>query len=149
VIKRTGVATILLGCLFWLQGSSAQATPYQRYQNGACVGLTCAIDFPKAPAGKRLVIQNASCYLRVSNSADIYALQLLILNNADTLISAQTFTPQFVDSITTPSERVYSGTHSIFAFANAGQRFQVYAELKAGSFSQLACHISGDMQNAP
>ena len=76
-------------------------------------------------------------------------MQLLIVNNAGGLISALTLTPQFVDSITTPSERVYSASHSIFAFANAGQHFQAYAELKLGAFSQFACHISGDLQNVP
>jgi len=148
-IKRTGVLTILLGCFFWLQGSSAQAAPYQRYLNGSCAGFVCQIDFPKVQADKRLVISNASCYLRVSNSADILAMQLLIVNNSGTLISTLTLTPQFVDSITTPSERVYSASHSIFAFANANQHFRAYAELKQGSFAQFACHISGDLQNVP
>ena len=148
-IMRIGVVTILVGCFFWLQGSSAQAAPYQRYQNGSCGSLVCAIDFPKVPAGKRLVLSNTSCYLRVSNAADLLAMQLFVLNNVGGFVSAQTLTPQFVDSITTPAERVYSATHVVFAFANAGQRFQAYTELKQGTFAQLACHISGDLQDVP
>jgi hypothetical protein len=64
-------------------------------------------------------------------------------------VTVITLLPKYVDGISTTAEAVFSANHSIFAFANAGQRFRVYAGLQKGTISQLACSISGQMENVP
>jgi hypothetical protein len=139
----------LVGCLSWLPYSStADAAPFQQYKNGVCgASLICTIDFPVVQAGQRLEITNASCYLRVSGTHELYAMQLFVAEGTNTR-SALTLQPKNVD-VVSPFEAVYSASHPIFAFANAGQRLRAFVELKKGTFSQLACHISGRLQNLP
>ena len=149
MISRSTVFA-LLGCAACISlSSAAQAARFQQYLNGACVGLVCTINFSVVPAGKTLDVSNFSCYLRVSGvdsgKSDVFALQLLQIKAGGGIGNAVTADLQFVDSITTPSERVYQSNNTIFAFATAGQRFRAYAELKAGTFSQFACHISGQL----
>jgi hypothetical protein len=146
--KARALFSTLLGCISWLPlASAAEAAPFQRYLNGVCPGsLLCTIDFPTVQAGKRLEITNVSCYARVSGNHNFYALQLLVFEGG-AIRSALTLRPRYVDDVTTPFQSVYSANHSIFAFANAGQRFQAYAELEEGTFSQFACSISGQMEN--
>ncbi|MPZ58095.1 MAG: hypothetical protein GEU91_16690 [Rhizobiales bacterium] len=142
-IARVRFAGALLACLFWLPvASAAQAAPFQDYRNGACGSGICNINFAPVPSGRRLDISNVSCYLRVSQDADVYALQLLVAQGAN-ISSAVTVVPQFVDSVAGIGDRVYSADHHIFAFANAGQRFRIYAELKGGVYRQLACTSAG------
>jgi hypothetical protein len=137
----------LLGLALLPLSSVAEAAPFQLYKNGTCTpSLICTIDFPAVPANKRLEITNASCYLRVNGNHDLAAMQLLVMQG--TIVrSAVTLVPSRVDNIGGPTPAMYGASHSIFAFANGGQRFRAYAELAQGTFGQFACHISGQMQN--
>jgi hypothetical protein len=123
--------------------SVAEAVPYQLYKNGNCSSLVCNIDFPVVPANRRLEISNVSCYVRTSSDLELYAMQLLVMQGGVTR-SAVTLAPVFLSSIGT-TETVFSANHTIFAVGRTGQRFRAYTELKAGSFKQYACHISGEM----
>ncbi|MCI0465489.1 MAG: hypothetical protein L0Y57_00535 [Beijerinckiaceae bacterium] len=148
-LKARVLFLALLVCLSWLHFSSAaEAAPFQQYKNGVCTtGPICTIDFAVVPSGKRLEITNASCYLRASVDLQLHAMQFLVLEGT-AIRSALTLLPKFVDdiSLSVPVQTVYSANHSIFAFANAGQRFQAYVELKHGTYSQFACHISGQLR---
>jgi hypothetical protein len=147
-MKAKILLTALVGCLGWLPlSSAAEAAPFQRYLNGVCNSLVCTIDFPVVQAGKRLDITSSSCYLRATNDRDLLAMQLLVMEDTATR-SAVTLNPSLSESLVTSQETVFSTNDSIFAFANAGQRFRAYAELKKGIFKQFACHISGQLQNA-
>jgi hypothetical protein len=136
------------GCLSWLPlASAAEAVPFQQYKNGACTSsLTCTVEFNLVPGGRRLDVTNVSCYLRAGGTVELLAMQLLVTEGGATR-SAVTLVPAFVDTTGTQDEWVYSANATIFAFAKAGQRFLAYAELKKGTFSQFACHISGQFQN--
>ena len=43
---------------------------------------------------------------------------------------------------------MFAANNAISAFAGAQQRMQAYVEIADGSFSQVACHISGDLVKA-
>jgi hypothetical protein len=75
-------------------------------------------------------------------------MQLLVIQPGG-LGSAPTLVPQPVDSISATSDLVLAANHTVSAFANPGNRFRAYAELKAGSFKQFACHISGELLTLP
>ena len=127
------------------------AKPFQQYLNGACGATVCTINFAKVPAGQRLEISNVSCYLRLKfderGNAKIRAAQFLILGaNPNNIVSANTIVPAYVAS--QGGEDVFSANHTVRSFANPQQRFQAYVEINNGSFSQVACHISGDMNKA-
>ena len=144
-------AFALLGCAAFISlSSAAQAGRFQQYLNGACGGINvCTINFAAVPAGKTLDVSNFSCYLRVSGAADVYALQLLQIRAGGSIGNAVTADLHQVDTIVgPPAQRVYQSNDTVFAFATAGQRFRAYAELRAGTFSQFACHISGQLQLA-
>ncbi|HET6376220.1 MAG TPA: hypothetical protein VFF88_09235 [Methylocella sp.] len=148
-MKATALFSALLGCLSVLPlSSAAEAAPFQQYKNGACSASSkiCTIDFAVVPAGKRLDIIDASCYLRVSGAHELYAMQFLVMQGTATQ-SALTLQPQYIDDVTMPFESVYSANHSTIAFANAGQRLRAYVELSKGTYSQFACHISGQLQS--
>jgi hypothetical protein len=148
-MKSRALFSALLGCLAWLPLSSAEAVPFQQYRNGTCASaLICTIDFPVLLANRRLDITNVSCYLRTSGNHEFKAMQLLVMQAAATR-SALTLAPSLVDLTSNPFEAVYAANHPIVAYAGAGQRFQVYAELHRGTFSQFACHISGQLQVVP
>lgn len=145
-ILSRSVLFALLGCIAGFSlSSAAQAARFQQYLNGACAGLVCKINFLVVPAGKVLDVTNFSCYLRVSDSSEIYALQLLVIGPGGGILNAVTADLNFVDLISSGTQYVYQSNDTIFAFATAGQRFQAYAQLKAGTFSQFACHISGQL----
>jgi len=148
-LKARALISALLGCLGWLPFSSvAEAAPFQQYRNGVCASNSiCTIDFGLVPAGGRLDITNVSCYLRTSGTVELSAVQILVVRGMVTQ-SALTIVPEFVDTLGVPFESVFSANHPIFAFATAGQRFRAFAELKKGTFSQFACHISGQLQSS-
>jgi hypothetical protein len=127
----------------------ASAKPFQQYLNGACGPTICKIDFVKVPVGQRLEVSNASCYLRLkgtaTTSAEIFALQLLVVGaNPANVLSAVTMAPRGIGS-NDPDENVFSNDDAMFAFANAQQHFQAFVQISGGSFSQVACHISGNL----
>jgi hypothetical protein len=147
-MKAAALCLTLLG-LGWLPlSSAAEAAPFQQYRNAVCTAsLICSIDFPVVQAGKRLEISNVSCYLRTSGTVEVFAMQFLV-NEGATTKSALSLAPSFVDTTGVPFESVFSTNQSVFVFANAGQRLRAYVELKKGTFSQFACHISGQLQTA-
>jgi hypothetical protein len=148
-INARALFSALMGCLAWLPFSSAaEAAPFQQYRNGVCAASICNIDFVVVPAGRRLDISNVSCYLRASGDRDISAMQLLVMQGAATR-SAVSLVPEHVDDMGSPFQSVYSANHTIFTYATAGQRFRAYTELKKGTFSQFACHISGQIHIVP
>ena len=105
------------------------------------------------PAGQRLTLNNVSCYLRLSPGpiaflSEIRAAQLIVIGGSPSrAVSAVTLVPQLVDR-SSQEERVFSANHAISASASAEQRFQAYVELFAGGFSQVACHVSGELAKA-
>lgn len=126
----------------------ASARPFQQYLNGVCGAKICKINFIKVPVGSRLDVKNVSCFISVGGPAQLRAAQLLVLGaTPGNLVSAVTLVPLSLGRALT--DFIYSANHSISAFASAQQRFQAYVEITAGTFSQVACHISGDMITAP
>jgi hypothetical protein len=130
----------------------ASARPFQQYLNGTCSGTICKISFVKVPAGQRLDVRNASCYLRLGRlpgggDPQVHAMQWLILGaNSATVASAVTMVPMKVGQ---PGIEIsYAAEHSLYSFAGAQQRFQAYAKISGSMFSQFACHISGDLVKA-
>ena len=147
-LLRMAATLLALGAF----AAPASAKPFQQYLNGACAGKLCRINFAKVPAGQRLTVSNISCYWRLANAQNgfapqIRAAQMLVIGaTANDVLNAVTLVPeQFARA---GVESVYSADHSVFAFANADQRLQAYVELSIGKFSQVACHISGDMAKA-
>ena len=149
-LLRSAAALLVLAAF----AAPASATPFQQYLKGECVGFTCAATFAVVPAGRRLEIDNVSCYVRIKGTAavegQIRALQLLVLGSNLSAFHAVTLVPKFVGGGTVAGARegVYSANHSIFAFASGTQRFQAYVDLGLGVLSQFDCHISGDMVKA-
>jgi len=144
----------LAGWLVVSMCGNAQAADYQKYQNGACVaGSLCNINFPVVPAGKTLRLSNLSCYLRFNVVNDLYGAQLLLLNASGGVIMA--VTPQFAKlgtvTVNANSEYVLVSNETIRVMSVAGQRFRAFVEVRncvsgtAGTVSQYACHISGDV----
>jgi hypothetical protein len=142
---RSAAALLALATL----AAPASARPFQHYLNGACAGLVCKINFGVVPAGQRLDVKNASCYVRLDRlpgggDPQVRAMQLLILGrNPATVASAVTMVPALVGK---PGiELVFAAEQSLSSFALAQQRFQAYVEISGSKFSQFACHISGDL----
>lgn len=104
-VKGRALVPALLGCLLWLPlPSPAEAAPFQQYKNGVCTSSSiCTIDFAVVPAGRRLEITNASCYLRTSLTNELSAMQFLVIEGTATR-SALTLVPSFVDTISVPGE---------------------------------------------
>jgi hypothetical protein len=150
-IAKWAAASLLIAAAF---GTPAHAKPFQQYLNGVCGGTAtlCKINFVKVPAGQRMTINNMSCYMRLTNGANgfapaIRAAQILVLGvNPANVRNAVTLVPQPVGKA--GAETVFSANHTVSAFANANERMQAYVELSIGSFSQVACHISGDVSKA-
>ena len=147
---RSAAALLALVAL----AAPASARPFQQYLNGVCGASAkiCRINFIKIPAGSRLDVKNVSCYIRLAlesgRGTQIRASQLLVLGaTPSTVVSAVTLVPARVGQ--TATDVAYSANHLISAFAGAQQRFQAYVEISGGTFSQVACHISGDMMTAP
>lgn len=148
-LLRSAAALLALATL----AAPASAKPFQQYLNGVCGASAkiCKIDFFTVPAGSRLDVKNVSCYIRLAlesgRGTQIRASQLLVLGaNPVNVVNAVTLVPVLVGQPAT--DDVYSASHPISAFAGAQQRFQAYVELDAGTFSQVACHISGDLVKA-
>jgi hypothetical protein len=147
--KTTLFAALSFGAIAALS-SGAEAANFQKYLNGVCGPVAvCTIDFPVVPAGKTLEISDASCYLRTSDDANFYAMQILVMKGT-TVASALTLGPftRLFGQLASPSEsvNVYQVNNPIFAFATAGQRFQAYTEIRGGQYKQFACHISGQLK---
>lgn len=136
-------ALLALGTLV----APSSARPFEQYLNGACGAKICTINFAKVPAGQRLEVTNVSCYIRlkaVPGRPSIRAVQLLVLGaNSNNAVSATTVVPFFTSD--DGFEVVHSANQIVTAFANAQQRFQAYVEISSGVFSQVACHIGGDL----
>jgi hypothetical protein len=126
----------------------ASARPFQQYLNGVCGPKICRINFIKVPAGSRLDVKNVSCFISVGGPAQLRASQLLVLGaTPGSVVNAVTLAPLPQGRALT--DYIFSANHPISAFASAQQRFQAYVEIAAGTFSQVACHISGDMVTVP
>lgn len=124
--------------------NAATSVPYQRSDIGNCgLVLTCTIDFPVVPAGKRLEITNTSCYVFTTFNSRFYALQLLVVTPGGVNLNAVTPSARFTDLDFDSNYRHYTANSKIFAFATGGQHFQAFAQLSAGTFRALVCHISG------
>jgi hypothetical protein len=147
-LLRCAAALLALGTL----AAPSSAKPFQQYLNGACRGTLCKINFAKVPAGQRLTIINASCYIRLARTStglqpEIRAAQLLVLGaDPATIVSAVTIVPEVVGR--SNNEFAFSANHPMTAFAGPQQRMQAYVDIFLGSFSQVACHISGDLAKA-
>jgi hypothetical protein len=129
--------------------SGAEAAKFQQYKNGVCGPVAvCTIDFGVVPAGKTLEISDASCYLRTTEDANFFAMQLLVMNGATTT-SALTLGPftRLFGQLAAPGDsvNVYQVNSPVYAFATAGQRFRGYAEIRGGQYRQFACHVSGQL----
>lgn len=140
-------AAALLALFTLAAPASALTVPFQQYQNGTCSGTLCRINFWKVQPGWRLEIENVSCYVRVKYGPNTFpivrAAQMLVVGaNLTTVLNAVTLAPASLGQNDT--EKIYSANHAISAFASPGQRFQAYVEIDRGSFSQVACHISGE-----
>jgi len=128
----------------------ASARPFQQYLNGACTGNLCKINFAAVPAGHRMDIKNASCYLRLNQvvapkTPQIRAMQILVLGaGSPNVVSAVTMAPSLTG--TAGIEFMYSAAQPLASFAGPQQRFQAYVEIRQATFSQFACHISGDLE---
>jgi hypothetical protein len=147
---RSALAVLALATL---AATPASARPFQQYLNGACTGKKiCKINFAQVPTGQRLLVNNASCYVRMgrdpgSNNTALRATQILVVGpNTNNVLSAVTLLP--IPFSQTEKEVVFAANSAISAFANAQQRMQAYVEIDEGSFSQVACHISGDLAKA-
>lgn len=142
----------LAGLLAFAAFAPASAAPFQQYLNGTCTGLTCKIDFRTVPAGKRLVVDNVSCYVRLKDDNGSFApnikfQQVLVVGaNPNKILNALTMAPIYVSRI--DDETVYSANHAVTAFANANQHFQAVMEIDRGEYAQFACHVSGETTNA-
>lgn len=141
--RSAWVATLVLG--LGLSATASQAAPYQKYLNGTRPNPICNIDFPVVPAGKTLTITNVSCYIRQTNAADFYASQLLVIGTGGGITHAVTLNNNRTEFISGSNEEVRQSNDQILAFARAGQRFRAYVERRNGAFSQVACHISGEL----
>lgn len=123
-------------------------TPFQQYAfRDPCPSNPCAVDFATVPAGSRLIITNTSCYIKTDSKTDteVDALQLLVSNKNEKILTASTLAPFLVSS--TSTSLVFSANHPVAVFANAGQHFQAFLSLTSSTPVPLfACHISGQLQ---
>jgi hypothetical protein len=148
LLLRAAAALLAIGTLT----APASASPFQQYLNGACKGTLCKINFLKIPAGRQLSVNNASCYIRLGlgaggRSPEMKATQFLVLGaDPKTVVSAVTIAPTLVG--VGNDEIVVSANHATTMFARPQQRIQAYVELFSGTFSQVACHVSGDLAKA-
>jgi hypothetical protein len=124
--------------------------PFQQYVFlGKCPNpTTCTLDFMTVPLASRLIITNTSCYISLDISTkptEIAALQLLVNNTNDKILTASTLVPFFIGE--TDSNLFYSANHPVSVFANAGQHFQVILQRTTPTtVFVFACHISGQLQ---
>lgn len=141
---KTLFLSAVLGCLLWLPAASgAQAEPYQQYKRATCKGM-CNLDFSVVPEGRRLIISYFSCHLEIPRGSNVHAMKLLVVN-PDT-VSVATLLPEGVDAGPyLDSKDVYAVNQSIFALANAGQRFQAHTKVELPGPGQVACYIGGDL----
>ena len=145
-LLRSAAALLVVAAL----AAPASARPFQQYLNGLCGATICKINFAKVPAGQRLLVNDVSCYVSLTTASGNFglrAMQLLVLGaNPNNVLSAVTLVPDYTGSNSTDVN--YAANSTISAFANAQQRFQAYVEITAGTFSQVACHISGNLVKA-
>jgi hypothetical protein len=146
----------LAALMFAIPAHAETRTPYQEYafaQNSTCSGNpVCRLNFPRVPAGARLELSNASCYVKLKgangDSAFVKVIQLLVLKADNTLVTASNMAPYLTGRGVEGGSvwRTFSFNHPIRAFAPAGRHFQAYVEQnEVASFDFVACHISGDM----
>jgi hypothetical protein len=131
-------------------GAVKSQAPFQQYVFlGKCPNpTTCTLDFQTVPPASRLIITNTSCYISLDISTkptEIAALQLLVNNTNDKILTASTLVPFFIGE--TDSNLFYSANHPISVFANAGQHFQaILVRTTPTTVFVFACHISGQLQ---
>jgi hypothetical protein len=134
-------------------GASAHASDFQQYLQGTCGGLICTVNFSKVPAGKKLQAAKASCYLRIKNSTNfvvgnLHALQLLLIKADGSVGMAETLPAVRTAKANAPTGgeiSVYQSNEDVLVTANAGQRFQAFAQFTEGVVEQMACHVSGQL----
>lgn len=128
--------------------AATSQTPFQQYAfRDPCPANPCIVDFATVPAGSRLNITNTSCYIKTDSKTDaeVDALQLLVSNKNEKILTASTLVPFFVSNNGT--SLVFSANHPVAVFANAGQHFQAFLSLISPTPATLfACHISGQLQ---
>ena len=146
----------LVALMFAIPAHAEIRTPYQEYafaQNDTCSGgSVCTLNFRHVPAGARLEVGNASCYVKLKgtngDNAFVKVIQLLVLKADDTLVTASNMAPYLTGRGVEGGNvwRTFSFNHPIRAFATARQHFQAYVEQnEVALFDFVACHISGDM----
>jgi hypothetical protein len=145
--KQSVSSSALLGLGFLLGVTvAAEAAPYQQFRAGTCPQDFCFIKFPDVPAGKRLVINNVSCYLRLDYDATLNYIALQSRNANDAVRFSV-----FLDagsSRTEDPERVYTPNNFVQSFANGNGYFAVQMGIfgVGGDIHQFDCGISGDLQ---
>jgi hypothetical protein len=116
---------------------------FQQYLTADC-GVTCTLDFTRAPVSARLDVSNVSCLLQSQDTGGrIYSAQLLIVKPDGAFVSGATLVPtQFYEA---GSFTHWSANHVVSLFANARQHFRVVIAFAGSDSNFIACHISGDL----
>jgi hypothetical protein len=125
--------------------SAAVATPFQQYEQSICGAGECVIGFDVPPIGKRLELYDVSCYLRMKGANELRGMWLY-LGAEDFLVA---LAPEATVGAGASEHTVYTANHSIFAYARAGVEFKALVQWTKGAIEQFACHISGNMVDAP
>jgi hypothetical protein len=151
--KRRALVSTLLVCLGSPSLScAADAAPFQRYESVDCGQATtyCTMTLAFVPAGKRMEIDNASCYLRMSGDHEIASMVLML--SKEKQFRHELFLAPERDVGRAPSQgektTIYSANHSIVAFADGGEQLEAAVQYGAGVAGQFACHISGRLIDA-
>jgi hypothetical protein len=143
--KRAAVRLLsLLACFGWPTVSSvAAAAPFQEYVSVVCNADSefCEMAFTRPPAGKRLEMDNVSCYLRGAVDLGLSDMYLAIHNAENAWQLTIHLAPELVAE--SAETAVFAANHSLFAYANSGYRIYASAIGKPDAFRQFACHVSG------
>ena len=109
--------------------AAPRETPFQaNIDVGPCYGADfseCKINFGVVPAGQRLEVTNVSCLAHFIYGYDLRTAQLRVLTRSGRVTSAVTLKPDLVvDGENSGTKR--SSNDQVFAYAPAGQQFQVH-----------------------
>lgn len=148
--------TVLAGCgALMLLPTAGQAADYQVYKDANCApNAQCGINFAKVQAGKKLSIDNVSCYLRFGISDEVFAAQVVVVNqNGGSRAFAMTPSLRSQDTPMVDAEtetQVFVSNDTIRAVAKPNQFFRIYAQVHTptgaiGTISQWSCGISGTL----
>lgn len=140
--------SVMLAATLMTASSEAAITrsPYQQYIPRGCPsGNICIINFPVVPANFRVEIKSVSCYFSGQETPSLTQIdfaQLIVRRTDSSVAAAVTLVPSQTGS---RSDVVtFAANDTIFAFAGAGQHFQIYAKSLAGQFLTIACNIAGE-----